>query len=256
MTQDAKGAAATDTQPAADTPPTVNQEGNPPSQPETEEAKIELTQSELDKRINAGRSDLGRKLKVASDRIAEQDTEIAGIRTSHEGIITTQRQAILDAIEDPAEKAKKQGDFSAEDKDTALTRRSSDLDARERQIAANATAGNSTLAEVKARELETATGIPAQRLLEDPLVKDKAEDGTDTINLERMGQLAETLKGTSDAKGITALGAKSPGAIVGAADDKQFMHDWGSGLLDITPENQKRADRLNAALPTTVPTTV
>lgn len=252
MTQEEKGKSAPAAQPGPETAPAVTQEATPPSTPEDGRITFE-TQEALDKVVNDGRADLGRKLKAAEGRIAEQDTEIANIGKAQEGIRTTQRQAQLDAAKDDAEaQAQLRKTFADEDKDTALSRRSSDLDVRERQIAANATADNATLAAGKARELEASTGIDASVLLTHALVLDKAEDGTVTVNIERMEALAGTLKGAGTEKGIEAVGANTPAAVAAAASDKDFMRDWGKGNVPSTAENQKRADRVNQSLSTTV----
>jgi len=247
--QETKGAAQEAAQPAVT--PAVPPEGDPLSQPEGDQ--ITMTQDAYDKAINAVKAERGREIKEAKDEAVAARAEVDSLRTAQDGIITSQRQARLDAVKDtPEEQAKLRDTFAAEDKDTALTRRSTELDVRERQIAANATADNSTLAAGKARELEASTGIDASVLLTHALVLDKAEDGTVTVNIERMEALAGTLKGAETEKGIEAVGANTPAALAAAASDKDFMRDWGKGLVPSTADNQKRADRINQALPTTV----
>jgi hypothetical protein len=185
-------------------------------------------------------------------QLATRDSEIADLRSTQKGIITTQRQSILDGIEDPMAKVAKQAEFAVEDGKAANIRRSSELEAEKRQIAANATANSAITAEAKARELEAATGVPAQRLLDSPLVKDTAEDGTVSYDMSKMETLATDLKGAGETKGIEAVGARTPAAIAAATDDKTFLKGWGDGSIPITAENQKRADRIHKELATTV----
>ncbi len=234
---------------AAGTPPP---DSNPQSQPEDGRIVFE-TKDEYEKAINAGRSDLGRVNADLKAQLDAKTTEIDGLRTAQQGIITTQRQSILDGVKDDADAtARLKVQFATEDKETAANRRSNDLDARERQIAASATANSAITAEAEARKLETTTGVPAQRLLNSPLVKDTAENGTVTYDLSKMAQLADDLKGTGETKGVEAVGARTPAALAAAADDTTFMRAWGRGELPPTKENKERAKRIHQSLPTTV----
>ena len=247
MTQEAKGAALVAEQPGPETAPVEPQPGNPPSQPEQ---VVFASQEEYEKALNAGRSDLGRELKAAKDRIVEQDTEMAVIRTSQEGIRKTQRVGILAGIDDPATKAAQQADFDREDRDAAATQRSNDLDARERQITVNASANTDIAAQAKAVELVAGTTILPQALLDSPLVKDRLVDGTEVFNLSKMEALAGTLKGNppGEQKGLTAIGSNTPAAIAAAANDAEFKRAWGEGELPNTKPNQDRARTLTAGL--------
>ena len=250
MTQVKEGAAPEAAPQAPAVAPAVPPEGTPPSPPEDGKVVFE-SQEEYDKALNAGRSDLGRVNADLKAQLDAKTAEIDGLRTTQEGIITTQRQAQLDAAkEDPAAQARLRETFAIEDGKAANTRRSSDLDARDRQLGVNATANSDITAQAKATELASSTGVPAQTLLDSPLVKDKAADGTEVYNLDKMASLAGTLKVATpgETKGVTAVGANTPAAIAAAANDTEFKRAWGEGELPNSKANQDRARALEKNL--------
>ncbi len=250
-TQELKGVAPEATPVAPAVAPPVSPEGNPP-QPEDGKIVFE-SQEAVDKAINAGRADLGRTNADLKTRLETATTQIDGLRTTQEGIRSNQRKAELALIEEPAAKAAKQAEFDTQDKEADITRRSAELDTRESKIDASATANIAITAEARARELEVSTGVPAQTLLDSPLVKDTSVDGIVTYHVDRMALVADILKGQGENKGVIAVGASTPAALAAAAsDDKTFLKGWGDGTIPITAENQKRADRIHKELSTTV----
>lgn len=242
-TQELKGVAPEAAQAAPAVAPSAPPEGNPP-QPEDGKIVFE-SQEAVDKAINAGRADLGRVNADLKTKLETATTEIAGLRTTQEGIVKNQRDVTLAGIEDPAAKTAKQAEYDAQDREAAITRRSTELDTRETQIAASATANTNITAEARARELEVSTGVSAQTLLESPLVMDKAADGTVTYHVDRMALVADILKGqTPEEKGVIAAGGRTPAALAAAANDVEFTRAFGNGELPNTPENRNRANAL------------
>ncbi len=218
VTQEPKGVTPEGTAPVP--PP----EGNPPSGPD-KDGIYHLNQEALDKRVHQEDSRVGRENKELKDRLALQGTEMAGLRTAQEGIRTTQRQSQLDAAkDDPDATARLKAQFTLEDGKDALDRRSNDIDAKERQIAANAAANSDIAAQAKASTLQAATGVDAQALLDSPLVKDTAADGTVTYNLERMEALAITLKPNVEVKGVVPKGGGPQAA--GFQSDAQIKANY------------------------------
>lgn len=162
---------------------------------EPEEETFSLTQAEIDAKVNAGRSDLGRQLSdaLAGNQTLKTGFDVQGTRiTDLEGTITKmrdrERQKEIDGAEgDKGLVSEIKLKHDNEDKELDISRREAALTQSQAQHQADIDSIAKGKAKELAKELAKTSGLAESLILD---IGTDTADGRTTYNLERMKTVA------------------------------------------------------------------
>jgi hypothetical protein len=241
---------------------TTAQETTPEITPEEkaiQEKVITLTEKELDNRINAGKSELGRKLKSAelTNSTLKQQLDGYGVKLKElETFVSTTKQRERDAELNAAQGNSGTIDLirlkhQNEDMKEALTRERSEFDNEKSQHQQRLERLAKTEATELAKELAVTSNLTEALLLD---IATDSNNGTTSYNLDRMRMVASknpkgdgakpetdetTDETTPQTRGMQAKAGGSGGGRKGSVTMQDVDKAYAKG--DISPEEYKVA---------------
>ncbi len=241
-----------------ETTPEGEPETTPEAKPETTEEIFNLTQQEIDDKVNAGKAPLGRDLKSALEvnttlkrTIDGQSTRITGLETAAETDRKARREKEMTDAEGntPVIDGLKLKHTNEDDR-LALSKERSDFNQERTQHQVDIDEMAKTKAEKIAEELAKESGLTADLLLS--IGSDTDKDGRTTYNLDRMKTIASKSpkveeESEEETAGSPVKGQRAKAASTGkTATNLRTMADYdqafASGLIS-REEYQKARQR-------------